>query len=144
MNEQSITIRWEKNADGGTDISVSGEKERQTLFREAFLSLDRLPSLHDITEPETSGESAGKSATIALLNSLITPIRNSNKISGCIVTERERNMKFPLTDLITIRRFAQVVGIEIDERKFRNAREFREYFEKMIREKVRKEKQLYE
>lgn len=30
MSESSITIRWDKNADGGTDISVSGEKEGQT------------------------------------------------------------------------------------------------------------------
>lgn len=134
MNEQSITIRWEKNADGGTDISVSGEKEGQTLFREAFLSLDRLPSLHDITERETSGESAGKSATIALLNSLIGIIRKSNKMSGCIVTEQERNIKFPFTDLITIRRFAQIVGIEIDERKFRNRREFQMYFQSLLKE----------
>ena len=139
MNEQSMTIRWEKNADGSTDISVNGAEDGQTLFREAFLSLDRLPSLHDITERETSGESAGKSATIALLNSLIGIIRKSNKMSGCIVTEQERNMKFPLTDLVHIRRFAQIVGIEIDERKFRNVREFREYFEKLIREKVGKE-----
>lgn len=134
MNEQSITIRWEKNADEGTDISVSGEKEGQTLFREAFLSLDRLPSLHDTTERETSGESAGKSATIALLNSLIGIIRKSNKMSGCIVTEQERNMKFPLTDLITIRRFAQIVGIEIDERKFRNRREFQMYYQSLLKE----------
>lgn len=139
MNEQSITIRWEKNADGGTDISVSGDINYQTHFREAFLSLDNMPPLHDITERETSGESAGKSATIALLNSLIGIIRKSNKMSGCIVTEQERNMKFPLTDLITIRRFAQIVGIEIDERKFRNVREFREYFGKLIRETVGKE-----
>lgn len=25
MNEQSITIRWDKNPDGSTDISVSGD-----------------------------------------------------------------------------------------------------------------------
>lgn len=92
MNESSITIRWEKNTDGGTDISVNGAEDGQTLSREAFLTVDILPSLHDITERETSGESAGKSATIALLNSLITPIRNSNKMKGCIVTECERNM----------------------------------------------------
>ncbi|WP_286438712.1 hypothetical protein, partial [Bacteroides acidifaciens] len=78
-------------------------------------------------------------ATVALLSSLIGIIRKSNKMSGCIVTEQERNMKFPLTDLITIRRFAQIVGIEIDERKFRNVREFREYFGKLIRETVGKE-----
>lgn len=139
MNESSITIRWEKNADGGTDISVSGAEEGQTLFREAFLSVDRLPMVHDITERETSGDSAGNSATVALLSSLIGIIRKSNKMSGCIVTEQERNMKFPLTDLITIRRFAQIVGIEIDERKFRNVREFREYFGRLIKEKIGKE-----
>ena len=139
MNESSITIRWEKNADGGIDISVNGAEDGQTLFREAFLSVDRLPMVHDITERETSGDSAGNSATVALLSSLIGIIRKSNKMSGCFVTEQERNMKFPLTDLITIRRFAQIVGIEIDERKFRNVREFREYFGKLIRETVGKE-----
>ena len=139
MNESSITIRWEKNADGGIDISVNGAEYGQMLFREAFLSVDRLPMVHDITERETSGDSAGNSATVALLSSLIGIIRKSSKMSGCIVTEHERNMKFPLTDLITIRRFAQIVGIEIDERKFRNVREFREYFGKLIRETVGKE-----
>ncbi len=139
MNESSITINWEKNDDGGTDILVSGSKEGQTLFREAFLSLDRLPPLHDITERETSGESAGNSATVALLHSLIGIIRKSNKMSGYIVTEQERTMRFPLTDLVHIRRFAQIVGMEIDERKFRNVRMFREYFGRLIKEKVRKE-----
>lgn len=139
MNESSITIRWEKNADGGTDISVSGAEEGQTLFREAFLTVDRLPTVHDITDRETSGESAGNSATVAFLSSLIGIIRKSNKMSGCIVNEQERNMKFSLTDLISIRRFAQIVGIEIDEWKFRNIREFREYFERLIREKIGKE-----
>lgn len=139
MNESSITIRWEKNDDGGTDISVSGAKEGQTFFREAFLTVDTPPYIHDITERETSGESAGKSATVALLDSLIGIIRKSNKESGYIVTEQEHNLKFPLTDLIYIRRFAQIVGIEIDERKFRNVREFREYFGRLIRDKIGKE-----
>lgn len=134
MNESSITIRWEKNADGGTDISVSGEKEGQTLFREAFLSLDRLPSLYDISETKTSGESAGNSATIALLTQLIEIIRKSDKTSGHIITEQERNSRFPLTDLITIRKFAQIAGIKIDERKFRNRREFQMYFRDLMKE----------
>ena len=60
MNESSITIRWEKNPDGSTDISVSGDKDYTPHFQEAFLSLDRLPSLHDITERETSGEECWK------------------------------------------------------------------------------------
>lgn len=60
-------------------------------------------------------------------------------MSGYIVTEQERTMRFPLTDLVHIRRFTQIVGMEIDERKFRNVRMFREYFGRLIKEKVRKE-----
>ena len=133
MSESSITIRWEKNADGGTDISVSGEKEGQTLFREAFLSLDSLPPLHDITERETSGESAGKSATIALLTQLIAINRKSDKTSGQIISEQIQNSKSTLTDLVAIRKFAEIAGIKFDERKFRNRREFRMYVRSLLK-----------
>lgn len=71
MNEQSITIRWDKNPDGSTDISVSVDIDGQTYFREAFLSLDMLPPLYDISETKTSGESAGNSATVSLFRNLI-------------------------------------------------------------------------
>lgn len=134
MSESSITIRWDKNADGGTDISVSGEKDGQTLFREAFLSLDMLPTLYDISETKTSGESAGKSATIALLTQLIEIIRKSDKTSGQIVSEQIQNSKFPLTDLVAIRKFAEIAGIKFDERKFRNRREFRMYVRELMKE----------
>lgn len=138
MNEQSITIRWDKNPDGSTDISVNGDIDGQTHFREAFLSLDMLPSLYDITERETSGESAGNSATIALLTQLIAIIRKSDKTSGMIISEQKRNSKFPLTDLIIIRKFAQIAGIKIDERKFRNRREFQMYFRELMKQENQK------
>ena len=139
MNESSITIRWDKNPDGSTDISVNGDIDGQTHFREAFLSLDMLPPLYDISETNTSGESAGKSATVSLLRNLIEIIRKSNKINGHIITEQERNSKFPLTDLITIRKFAQIAGITIDERKFCNRREFQMYFRELMKEDKGKE-----
>lgn len=134
MNESSITIRWEKNPDGSTDISVNGDIDGQTHFREAFLSLDRLPSLHDITERETSGESAGNSATIALLTQLIEIIRKSDKTNGHVITEQMRNSKFPFTDMPLIRRFTEIAGIKFDERKFRNRREFQMYFRELLKE----------
>lgn len=134
MNEQSITIRWDKNPDGSTDISVNGAEYGQMLFREAFLSVDRLPMVHDISETNTSGESAGKSATIALLTQLIEIIRKSDKTSGQIVSEQIQNSKFPLTDLVAIRKFAEIAGIKFDERKFRNRREFRMYVRELMKE----------
>lgn len=136
MNEQSITIRWDKNPDGSTDISVNGDIDGHTHFREAFLSLDMLPPLYDITERETSGESAGNSATIALLTQLIAIIRKSDKTSGQIISEQRRNIKFPFTDMPPIRRFAEIAGIKFDERKFRNRREFQLYFQSLLKENV--------
>ncbi len=134
MNESSITIRWEKNPDGSTDISVSGDKDYMPHFQEAFLSLDRFPSLHNITERETSGESAGNSATIALLTQLIAIILKSDKTNGHVITEQMRNSKFPFTDMPLIRRFTEIAGIKFDERKFRNRREFQMYFRELLKE----------
>lgn len=133
MNESSITIRWEKNLDGSTDIMVSGDKNYQIHFKEAFLTIEILPSVYDITDKETSGESAGNSATIALLTQLIAIIRKSNKTSGAIITEQMRNSKFPFTDMPLIRRFAEIAGIKFDERKFRNRREFQSYFRSLMK-----------
>lgn len=139
MNVSSITIRWENNTDGSTEISVSGDRDFQPHFKEAFLSLDILPPLHDITEIETSSESAGNSATIALLTQLIAIIRKSDKTSGQIISEQERNLKFPLTDLIAIRKFSEIAGIKFDEGKFRNRREFQMYFRSLLKEDKGKE-----
>lgn len=137
MNEQSISIRWDKNPDGSTGISVSGDIDGQTHFREAFLSLDMLPPLYDITERETSGESAGNSATIALLTQLIAIIRKSDKTSGQIISEQMLNSKFPLTDLVAIRKFCEIAGIKFDEQKFRNRREFQMYFRELMKQEDR-------
>lgn len=134
MNEQSITISWEKNPDGSTDISVNGDIDGYTHFREAFLSLDNIPSVYCVSEKETSGESAGKSATIALLIQLIGIIRKSDKTNGLIVSEQIQNSKFPLTDLVAIRRFAEIAGIKFDEPKFRNRREFRMYVQSLMKD----------
>lgn len=131
MNKSSITIRWERNPDGSTEISVCGEIDSQRHFREAFLTLDRLPS-GGISERETSGESARNSATMTLQNTLTEIIGKSNKQSGYITTEQERISKFPLIELVTIRSFAQIAGIEIDERKFRNVEELRRYFRTLL------------
>lgn len=139
MNESSITIRWERNPENYTDISVSGDINYQPHFREAFLSLDIPPSLHDINEDKTCSESAAKSAAIALLVCFTEIIRKSDKTSGHIISEQERNSKYPFTDLVAIRRFAEIVGIKFDEQKFRNRREFRMYFQSLLKEDKGKE-----
>lgn len=133
MNKSKLTIRWMRNEDGGTDISVCGEVDSYPYFNEAFLSLDRPTPVRDITDKETSSESGANSATTTLLSNLIGIIRKSIKTDSRIVDKNDFDMRFPFTDLPTIRKFAEIVGIEFDESKFSNRREFQQYFENLLK-----------
>lgn len=58
----------------------------------------------------------------------------SDKTSGQIISEQIQNSKFTLTDLVAIRKFAEIAGIKFDEQKFRNRREFRMYVRELMKE----------
>jgi len=139
MNQSGMTISWEENPDGGYDIQVYGERKYALCFVEAFLSVEKPLGVHFITDKDANGESAEDSATVALLSNLIRIIRTSYKTKGKLITERERDLKFPFTDLIIIKKFAEVAGIRFDEHKFQNRREFQEYFKTLLKEDKRKE-----
>lgn len=134
MNDSRLTISWIKNDDCTTDISVCGEVDSYPYFKEAFLSLDRPAPVRDITDKETSSESGANSATTTLLSNLIGIIRKSVKTDSRIVDKNDFDMRFPFTDLPTIRKFAEIAGIEFDERKFSNRREFQFYFRELMKE----------
>lgn len=107
MNDSRLTISWIKNDDCTTDISVCGEVDSYPYFKEAFLSLDRPAPVRDITDKETSSESGANSATTTLLSNLIGIIRKSVKTDSRIVDKNDFDMRFPFTDLPTIRKFAE-------------------------------------
>lgn len=117
MNELRLTISWIKNDDCTTDISVCGEVDSYPYFKEAFLSLDRPTPVRDITDKETSSESGANSATTTLLSNLIGIIRKSIKTGGHIISENELNKTFIFSDLIAIRKLAEIAGIEFDEKQ---------------------------
>ena len=139
MNQSGIIISWEEISEGGYDIQVYGEQKYALYFVESFLSVEKPSSVHFITEKDTNGESAEDSATVALLSNLIRIIRTSYKTKGKLITERERDLKFPFTDLIVIKKFADIAGIRFDEQKFQNRREFQEYFKTWLKDNTRKE-----
>lgn len=133
MNHSSITISWEKNSDGSTDISVNGDVNSVPYFKEAFLTVDTPPFIYGVTERETNAENAGNSATVVLLNILTDVIRKSDKTKGRIVGESEQNNKFQLFDMATIRKFSTLTGLKIDETKFSSLSEFKRYFNSRIK-----------
>lgn len=100
--------------------------------RHFYRWIDRL--LYEIiTDKETSCESGANSATTTLLSNFIGIIRKSIKTDSRIVDKNDFDMRFPFTDLPTIRKFAEIAGMEFDERKFSNRREFRQYFENLLK-----------
>lgn len=85
MNNSKLTIRWSRNEDGGTDISVCGEVN--------FL---------------------------------------------CHVSKRHFYHLIYLSPY-TIRKFAEIIGVDIDERKFSDRREFQRYFRQLMKDVLEKE-----
>ena len=139
MNNSKLTIRWSRNEDGGTDISVCGEVNSLPRFKEAFLSLDLPIPIYDIKEDKTERESAANSATTTLLSNLIGIIGKSVKTRGHLISEKELNKTFIFSDLLTIRKFAEIIGVDIDERKFIDRREFQRYFRQLMKDVLEKE-----
>lgn len=139
MNDSKLTIRWMRNEDGGTDISVCGEVDSYPYFKEAFLSLDRPTPVRDITDKETSSESGANSVTTTLLSNLIGIIGKSVKTRGHLISEKELNKTFIFSDLLTIQKFAEIIGVDIDERKFSDRREFQRYFRQLMKDVLEKE-----
>lgn len=85
-----------------------------------------------VSDSSISGEVAYNSATSTLLKHLLNIIGNGVKTKGHIFTEKELNLKFPFVDLIAIERFEEITGIKFDESKFKNRKEFQEYFAKWL------------
>ena len=139
MNESRLTISWIKNEDCTTDISVCGELNSIPRFKETFISLGKPIPIYDIKEDRTNGERGANSATTTLLSNLIEIIRKSVKTDGHIISEKELNKTFIFSDLLTIRKFADIIGIDINERKFRDRREFQKYFREIMKVELEKE-----
>ena len=134
MDNTRLTIACEENREGGYEIDVTFERDSRTKFREAFISLDRPMPPYLIEESDINGVGAVKSATTSILSHIKNTIGNSMKTNGRIFTEKEMDSMFEFKELQTIRRFAEIAGVKFDESKFKNLKEFQEYFLKWLKE----------
>ena len=134
MNNTRLTITCEENQDGGYNVDVIYEKDYRTKFREAFLSVDAPMPIRLIEEKEINDESAEKSASVKILKHINEVVAKSMKTENRIFTDKEVDSLFEFKELYTIQRFAEIAGVKFDESKFKNRKEFREYFQKWIKE----------
>lgn len=134
MADTKITINCEDIAEDGTEISLTAERDYKPIFTEAFLSTEKPLGVHLIEKKVINGEMPGKPGAEQILSNLLELIRNGIKTDGKAYTQSELDLKSQIKDFPIIEKFQEIIGYEFDWSKFRNRREFRTYFMKLINE----------
>lgn len=129
-NDIKITITCSKEQDETTAINVLAEQNYTPIFKEAFVSNDKLLPPRFIDRKIISAETIGKPGSEQILSSILQAMKNGIKVEGKMFTQNENDLKSQITDFPIIEKFQKIADIEFDWRKFNNRREFREYFRK--------------
>lgn len=132
MTDTRITINCEDHGEDCTIIKVTAERDYKPIFTEAFYSTEKPLGVHLIERKVINGEMPGKPGAEQVLSNLLELIRNGIKTDGKAYTQSEIDLKSQITDYPIIKRFEEIAGIEFDWSKFRNRREFKEYFWNLI------------
>lgn len=132
MADTRITINCEDHGEDCTIIKVTAERDYKPIFTEAFYSTEKPLGVHLIERKVINGEMPGKPGAEQVLSNLLELIRNGIKTDGKAYTQSEIDLKSQITDYPIIKRFEEIAGIEFDWSKFRNRREFKEYFWNLI------------
>lgn len=132
MTDTKITIVCREGEDHITDISLTAERNYTPIFTEAFSTQEKSLSVYLIKDKDILSENAAKSGAEQILSNLTELIRNSLKMRARVFTQEELDLKSQITDYPIIKRFEEITGIEFDWSKFRNRREFKDYFWKLI------------
>lgn len=115
-------------------IKVTAERDYKPIFTEAFYSTENPLGVHLIDRKVINGEKPGKPASERVLSNLIELISRGIKTDGKAYTQSELDLKSQIKDFPIIEKFQEIIGYEFDWSKFRNRREFRTYFMKLINE----------
>lgn len=130
-NDIKITITCREEQDSTTAINVIAEQNYTPIFREAFVSNDKLLPPRFIDRKIISAETIGKPGSEQILSSILQAMKSGIKVDGKVFTQNENDLKSQITDFPIIKKFEEIANIEFDWSKFSNRREFREYFRKM-------------
>lgn len=132
MTDTKITIVCKEGEDHITDISLTAERNYTPIFTEIFSTQEKPLSVYLIKDKDILSENAAKSGAEQILSNLTELIRNSLKMRARVFTQEELDLKSQITDYPILKKFEEIAGIEFDWSKFRNRREFKEYFCKLI------------
>ena len=127
----NITVE-QIDEDNQTKINVEARRNDRYCFMEGFTTTEKPVDVHLFTEKEISEEQAYKSVSATVLTELLERIIGGEKTYSKVPSIIEEEFKFGLTDLLTIKKFERIAGIEFDYSKFKTLSEFQRYIRKII------------
>ncbi len=134
MHRTVITIEQIENNDN-RQITISGKRNGRIHFVETFeVDASNSPSLgvHFFGREEIESYDTSKSASSLSLLKILNDINQGEKTNGRLIDIEEVNMKFPITDLITIRNFERAANVQFDYSKFNTLAQFQNYFSNLL------------
>lgn len=129
-----ITILTIQDEDNVTEIRLTAERDYNSIFLEAFSSVESPLGVHLIEKKDIVGESVANSGSCQILSNLLEVISNGVKTNGRKYSQEELDLKSQITDFPVIKRFEEIAGVKFDWSKFSNAREFKNYFHRFFSE----------
>lgn len=128
MADTKITIIYMEKRRPHYRHMFTAERNYTPIFTEAFSTQEKPLNVYLIKDKDILSENAAKSGAEQILSNLTELIRNSLKMRARVFTQEELDLKSQIKDLPIIEKFQEIIGYEFDWSKFRNRREFKEYF----------------
>lgn len=133
MHRTVIIIEQIVNNDESCQMTISGEQDGHNIFSEKLKleSKDDYLNLLPIVNSEI--ESNTKRFSISIIRKLLSILIKSIKVDGVFsLNDKQRNVKFQLIGMNTIRQFERLANIRLDDSKFSTLNEFQSYMKSII------------
>lgn len=133
MRRTVIFIEQIVNNDESCQMTISGEQNGHYIFSEEFKleSKDDYLNLLPIVNDDIGNNT--KRFSVSIIRKLLSVLITSIKVSGVFsLNDKQRNVKFQLIGMNTIKQFERLANIRLDDSKFSTLNEFQSYMKSII------------
>ena len=130
---RTLIIIGQVETDNGCQMTISGEQNGNPLFSELFDLEDKgdFINLFPIVTKEV--ESNKKRFSIGIIRKLLSILIRSKKNEGKLLSlDSQKDLKFQIVGMNTIRQFERLANVKFDESKFSTQREFQQYIRELM------------
>ena len=132
MRRTQIIIE-QVETDNGCQMEIRGEQNCNPLFSELFdlEEIDDFINLLPIVTKDIEGNK--KRFSISVIRKLLSILIRSKKKDGKLLSlDSQKDLKFQIVGMNTIRQFERLANVKFDESKFSTLREFQQYIRELM------------